>query len=156
MSFKIKDYIFTTSEIGSGISHILRNLTDTDIIGEAIIFLLLICVKRYLDWEADSSFFLVFLFALFYWNLDFRISIGLALLCLTACPFVLLLGSISNVSAAENVVEQLATWTYYFLVIGFAKQAWDLWKQNQKEDRMKKRKLLSAGHLKTITGAKGK
>jgi len=62
------------------------------------------------------SFFLLFLLMGF----DSRVPLGLALLCLLACPFLLIFNS-------EQGAEQLAIWVFGFLVIGIILQFVDLY-----------------------------
>lgn len=203
MALKYSDYLFTPNDIFRGVLYAIKSLRPFDVVGEAVIFLILISTKQLLGWEIGSGLVLVLLFAILYWkpysiitsrrgvlytgknissddimnililtifflftkdymfwqvdsillllfffsifyrNIDSRIPIGLALICLTACPILLIMSNNYNFLEGEDWAEQVAVWTYYLLVFGVAKQVWDFWKEGQ-EELHRERKSLSA------------
>jgi hypothetical protein len=78
-----------------------------------------------LHFSAEGVIFWLFALTLFYWKLDSRISIGLALAGLVLIPILLALGNKLILPSGEELAEKVAVWVYYFLVIGVAKQIWE-------------------------------
>lgn len=71
-------------------------------------------------------FFWMFFLSVFIWNLDSRIAIGGALAGLLV---IMLLSIIELFNTPDTFAfwrEEIAVWTYYFLVIGVLKQLWDV------------------------------
>lgn len=125
---------YWTKSPGQKILGLFNRLKLFDIVGAVIIFLIFIFTMQFLGWEIESIFFLIFFFSLFYWNLDARISIALALLCLVACPILLFLSDSYILLQGEEWAEQAAIWTYFFLFFGVAKQIWDFRKEGKDEN----------------------
>lgn len=78
-------------------------------------------------------FFITFIFSTFFWNIDGRISIGLALLCLIAIMALTVLASYAGAESAKGWSETVAVWTYYFLVTGVLKQMWEHFREPNEE-----------------------
>ena len=131
--FKIKDYILTPIDIYRGVLHLIKNAGLKDIIGLAVLAGLFVFFRNYLEWQTDSSLFMIFWIALFFWNLDSRISIAGALVCLISCPILLILFEKDILLLGEEYAEQSAVWAYYFLVIGVTKQIWEFRKESAEE-----------------------
>lgn len=134
--FKIKDYILTPYDFYRGILHLIGEIKKAgpkDIIGLAVLTILFFIFKYYLAWQTDSSLFMIFWIALFFWNLDSRISIAGALVCLAACPILLILFEKNILLFGEEYAEQSAVWAYYFLVIGVTKQIWEFKRESAEE-----------------------
>jgi hypothetical protein len=132
--FKFKDYILTPLDLYRGIFYLFKKASRKDwfiLAGLVIVFLF---ARNYLQWQFDSSLFFVFLLAIFIWNLDSRISIALALICLIIVPFLLALDEKLIVSELKDWAEQFAVWAYYFLVIGVFKQVFDFRKESKVEN----------------------
>jgi len=131
--FKIKNYILTPSDIYKGALHLVERVGLKDIIGLVVLLGLFFVFQNYFEWQADSSLFMIFWIALFFWNLDSRISIAGALVCLVFCPILLILENNYGFVMGEIWAEQSAVWAYYFLVIGVTKQIWEFRKENAEE-----------------------
>ncbi len=78
------------------------------------------------DFGVDDIFFWVFAVWIFWWNRDARISIGAALGGLILIPGLLALESRDIAVWNDGSAETVAVWVYFFLVIGVAKQLWDM------------------------------
>ena len=131
--FKTKDYILTPVDLYRGILHLVKKTGPKDIIGLAVLAGLFIFFRNYLEWQTDSSLFMLFWIALFYWKLDSRISIVGALISLVFCPIFLILENNYGFLMGEIWAEQSAVWAYYFLVIGVTKQIWEFRKEDTGE-----------------------
>lgn len=130
--FKIKDYIFTPIDLYKAVLYLIKKAKRKDWIIFSALVLAFLFTKNYLNWQLDSSLFFIFLLAVFFWNLDSRIPIGLALICLIIVPFLLAIDEKLIVSELKGWAEQFAVWAYYFLVIGVIKQIWEF--KNEKEE----------------------
>ncbi len=127
--FKIKDYILTPLDLYRTVLYILRRITLRNVAEVFVLMILFFVFKYHLDWQTDSSLFMIFWIALFYWNLDSRISIGMGLICLISCPVLLYLSENYGLIMGEVWAEQMAVWAYYFLVFGVTKQIWEYRKE---------------------------
>ncbi|MCK5123114.1 MAG: hypothetical protein KAQ87_03125 [Candidatus Pacebacteria bacterium] len=139
--FKTKDYILTPVDLHRGILHLVKKAGPKDIIGLAVLAGLFVFFRNYLEWQIDSSLFMLFWIALFYWKLDSRISIAGALACLISCPILLILFEKDILLLGEEYAEQAAVWAYYFLVIGVIKQIWEFRKESKEEKIVENTKL---------------
>lgn len=130
--FRYSDYLFTPRDLLRGILAMLKNMSDTDVLGEAVIFLILIFVKKYLDWGFWESLSLAFAFAIFYWNVRFQTLFKLTLAFLLISPLLMSLFTRFDLLPAEDWAKQSATWAYYLLLFGVIKQAWELRRDDKK------------------------
>ena len=98
----------------------VRNIFGISLLAAAVWLLSFV-----LHFSAEGVIFWFFALTLFYWKLDSRISIGLALVGLVLIPILLALGNKLILPSGEELAEKVAVWVYYFLVIGIAKQIWE-------------------------------
>ena len=122
--FKLSDYILNLNDLREAALYFLKKITLRNIAEIFVLIILFFIFKYNLEWQTDSSLFMLFWIALFYWNLDSRISIGMGLVSLLSCPILLYLSKNFGLIMGEIWAEQMAVWTYYFLVIGVTKQIW--------------------------------
>ena len=139
--FKIKNYIITPIDLYRGVLHLVKKAGPKDIVGLVVLIVLFCIFKYHLDWQTDSSLFMIFWIALFYWHLDSRISIVGALVCLVFCPILLILENNYGFLMGEIWAEQSAVWAYYFLVIGVTKQVWEFRKEEKEKIKKDDQKL---------------
>lgn len=124
--FRYSDYLFTPKDFFYGILAAFKNMRDTDVLGEAVIFLILIFAKKYLGWEFSAGISLALVFAIFYWNVRFRALFYSALAFLALSPLLMFLFDRFDLLPAEDWAKQTATWAFYLLLFGFMKQGWEL------------------------------
>jgi ABC-type multidrug transport system fused ATPase/permease subunit len=78
---------------------------------------------------AISVGFWLFFVSMFFWRIDARIAIGLALISLVLVVVLLILAQTFGHSSPESGLrywaEQSAVWAYLFLVIGVVRQVWE-------------------------------
>lgn len=137
--FEIRGYIFTPKDIWNFLHKIFlvaKNSAWKDKFGVLISTILGAILIFYFHFAVQGIVFWLFFFILMFWNLDFRISIGLALAGLV---LMMILSILTSLSLAINGSwsETLAVWVYFFLVIGVAKQIYDM--AREKRDRTSKR-----------------
>jgi hypothetical protein len=94
-------------------------------VGGGVVFLMLLFFFLLTSLTSVDIFFITFIFSTFFWNIDGRISIGFALLCLIGIMALTILSGYAGVESAKSWSETVAVWTYYFLVIGVLKQMWE-------------------------------
>jgi len=133
--FKLSEHILTPIDLYRIALSLLQKTTGRDIIKIAILIGLFVVFRNYFEWQTDSSLFMIFWIALFFWNLDSRISIGLGLISLIFCPILLYLHENNGFLMGEVWAEQMAVWAYYFLVIGVSKQIWEFRKESAEEEK---------------------
>jgi hypothetical protein len=80
----------------------------------------------YFQLSVDYTFFWMFAFGLFFWNVPGRIAIGCALLCLVSIVILLALANYTIFTRAQTFAEVVAIWTYFFLIIGVLKQVFEM------------------------------
>ena len=68
MAFKYSDYLLSPGDISRGVLYVLKNLRPVDVVGEAVIFLILIYTKQALGWEMGMGLLFAALFAFVYWG----------------------------------------------------------------------------------------
>ena len=115
---KFTDYIITPKDI----KELLGELKPRDF-WAGVIFLLFVAIVPLLSQLSyEGAFFLVFLFAMFYWRVDSSVPIGLGIVCLILVP-VFMYG-IQNIFLEFGMVgaKELAIWAFYFLSIGVIRQ----------------------------------
>ncbi len=119
-----------------------------DWVGVVIVIALASGLYFGLHFSFENIFFWVFCFVLVYWDLDSRISIGLALVALVAVAILNAMGN-SGVSFVSGWDERVAVWVYYFLVIGVVKQIVEMGTSRVKSrksggDRVNSRKSINS------------
>ena len=126
---RLSDWIFTFADLRNFFRRLfefVKNASKKDWLGFLIIVVLAVAMHFGLHFSLEGIFFWLFFFVLVFWNLDSRISIGLALAGLVVIPFLLALSSRGIFFASQAAAEQVAVWVYFFLVIGVAKQIIEL------------------------------
>jgi len=140
--FKIKNYLFTPKDFFD----MFKKMGQRDIIGIIILIIISFILRLFFDFKMESIIFWSFFISLFWWKLDSRISIGLALACLCTCPILLILFNKNILLLGDIWAEQMAVWTYYFLVIGVVKQIYEL-KSTTPHPKKIKKKLNKLSNL---------
>lgn len=114
----LSDYLFTPKDLyailkGAG----ARNLAGT--------LLLTVCAAALLAYglPLELVLLLAFGFAVFYWQLNSRIPLSLALLYLIFIPVLLAVAGTSNL--AQIWAEKASVWAFSLLALGVAKQVWE-------------------------------
>jgi hypothetical protein len=120
------DFLITPMDVFRAMRHVWRRAGWYDIVGAALLALLLADLRLMFGFGAEALFFWGFGFVTFYWRRDGRAAVGLGLLCLTTVPLLLALGQPGILIYGEAWAEQMAVWAYYFLIIGVGKQLVDL------------------------------
>jgi len=126
-----------------GLSYAKKNISSDNFMGVLILIIFFLYTRDYMFWQIDSILFPLFFFSIFYWNLDSRIPIALALFCLTTCPILLYLSNRYIFLQGEEWAERAAVWAFFFLVMGVAKQVWDLYRENRKKTHCKEQGLYT-------------
>jgi high-affinity Fe2+/Pb2+ permease len=119
------DYFITPADLW----RMIRRFRTRDVLGVIVALLLIFGIPTISTLSLEESFFLIFLIAMFFWRIDSRVSIGLALACLVLAPIFLYgIGgaSIATASLGNDGAHALAVWAFYFLSIGVIKQIWEL------------------------------
>lgn len=94
-----------------------------------ILPLLAIGLFFFTDFGIDDIFFWVFAVWLFWYDRDARLPIAAALAGLVVIPILLALEARGITVWDDSSAETVAIWVYFFLVIGVAKQIWDMRKE---------------------------
>jgi hypothetical protein len=81
--------------------------------------------------QSAVVFFWVFLFSMYAWNINSRVSIAGALLFLNIIPILLILKKLSIVNNIDGLTEQITVWVFYFLTIGVTKQIWEMYQEEE-------------------------
>ena len=114
----------------------IKNITQRDVLGLGLLFVLAVVMLAGLGWGFEGVFFWLFFASLFYWKVDSRVSIGLALAGLVGIMLMLALsgwgwapswqwgGQIITMHF-DALAEKVAVWVYFFLVIGVVKQIYE-------------------------------
>lgn len=131
--FKIKNYILTPKDLYIIVKGWTKKMIIWDYSGIILILALSFILVYLWALPLEPIIFWLFILAIVYWNLDSRISIGLALACLITIPFLLILFNKNILLAGEDWAEQVAVWAYYFLVIGVVKQIVEYAMENREE-----------------------
>jgi len=124
------------------------NVGKRDIIGVGLLVILGVAMHFGLHWHAEGIFFWLFFASLFYWKIDSRVSIGLALAGLVLIMILLALSDAGiapswrwgdNITTMhlDALAEKVAVWVYFFLVIGVVKQIWE-YKAGEFDDKNEK------------------
>lgn len=116
--FKASDYLITPIDAVHAVRNALTRTTARDVIGTAITLGIIGGTKYAMGLSIESSLFLAFTFALFYWRKNSRFSFSLALVCLILIPVLLILFTKNILLYGELWADTVAVWAYYFLVIG--------------------------------------
>lgn len=122
---KFSDYFLTPEEL----TRKLQTFTRRDLIGLEITWALGLLGAWFINFEA--GIFIAFIFALYYWHIDSRKSFGLALACLLMVPVILFIAEFSGV-VTEEMATAVATWGFYFLIIGMTKQIYEHFSRRKK------------------------
>ena len=126
---KLNDWIFTIADVRKFFRRLfefVKNASKKDWLGFLLFAVLAGAMHFGLHFSLEGIFFWLFFFVLVFWNLDPRISIGLALAGLVVIPILLALSSRGIFFASQAAAEQVAVWVYFFLVIGVVKQIVEL------------------------------
>ncbi len=129
-NFKIGKYSFNFREsiFGKFLAPFFQS-SNRNWIGFFVSTGLLIGLLVFTELTIVDIFFWIFFFVMFWWQIDSRVSIGGALVCLVIIPFLLVLGNKEIFLKGEAWAEVVAVWAYFFLVIGVAKQIWEYKKE---------------------------
>ncbi len=95
------------------------------IFGILFILFVIILLSITTNFTSVGIFFSAFIFSFFYWNIDGRFSIGLALLSLIGIVVLKILIIYTDLVPSEKWPETVAVWAYFFLAIGILKQIWE-------------------------------
>jgi len=128
----IKDYILVPKDVGVLAIRFWRRLNYTDWLGVVGIVLYVLVVGWMYGMPGEPLFFIGFILAMIYWQIDSRVSIALALVCLVCIPMLLVLFNKNMLFSGEIWAEQVAVWAYYFLVIGVVRQICEYWGERGK------------------------
>ena len=125
-------------------------------IGIILLGMLGVAMHFGLHWHAEGIFFWLFFVSLFYWKIDSRVSIGLALAGLVLIMILLALSDAGiapswrwgdNITTMhlDALAEKVAVWVYFFLVIGVVKQIWEfkVESKNVKSEKVESRNVES-------------
>src|SRR4051794_9035685 len=108
------DYYFTSSDMYHGLETLWDRMDVRSIVGLIILGEMSVILSIYFGISLESIFFLGFMFFMFFWKIDSRVSIGIALICLVFIPFFEILSRYFNVYFAQVWAEKVAVWAYYF------------------------------------------
>jgi len=125
---KLEDYIFTPKDVWNISKKIVRRVLHCkkrDWIYMVILVFVIIIEKYYFQFDLESIIFWAFTIILFWWRLDSRVPIVLALFCLIAIPILLSLFNGGIFFEGDEWAEVVAVWAYYFLVIGVIEQIFE-------------------------------
>jgi hypothetical protein len=122
-AIKATDYLLTPKDVWHIVRDTFRRADERDWIGVIIIlFFIAARLSPLLNIALRESLFLIFLFVIFYWRVDSRVSVGLGLSCLVIIPLLLVLYNARYLFEGDLYAEEVAVWAYYFLAIGVVKQ----------------------------------
>jgi hypothetical protein len=111
----ISEYFFTPKDLFGAIR-------DRGSKRGAFGFVLLACAMFFLWMTSTLSFegiaLLLYVAAVIYWKLDARISFALAFASLVTIVVLLVLYNLGAVAAGNAAAEKIATWAYWFMLIG--------------------------------------
>lgn len=132
MAFKATDYLILPSDV----FHLIRALLRMPLIGWMKLLLLIGGYFFAVHFGADTidALFVVFLIAMFAYNIDAKISISLALILLVSIVLTMLLGPYVEFINETTWPEAIAVWVYYFLAIGVFKQMKDMFMERGGEE----------------------
>lgn len=122
MAFKFTDYVFTLGDLYEVVLSVASNINLRNSVGVSALVLVFILLKGIVGWQTDSSLLVIFVAALFYWDMDFRVSIAFGLVSLISYPFLLFLIDKEVVFLNNNWENRIAVWVYFFLIVGVIKQ----------------------------------
>jgi len=134
---KIANHILTPRDIYQLLKYSWARAGLRDLNGLLLLVILSLIFRLYLNLSLENSLFLLFICTLFYWRIDARLSIGLALVGLISIPVLLILFNQNIYLLGEYRAEQAAIWVYYFLSIGVVKQIWEYASENKKSKTKK-------------------
>lgn len=121
----VKDYLFNHKDLYALYGYARRRTSIQDWMGILLFVAVGAVVNQFYDVQAETIFFFMFILAIWRWNLDSRVSIGLALACLAIVPILLMLYNNLYLVQGDIWAERVAVWAYYFLVIGVIKQIFE-------------------------------
>ncbi len=124
--FKLKDYIFVPKDIVILGRKFWFWSHYTDFLGILALLIYYVVLGRIFSLALEPLFFSGFILAIVYWDMDSRVAISLALLCLVIIPVLQILYNNNILFSGEIWSERIAVWAYYFLVIGVVKQIFEL------------------------------
>lgn len=126
--YQLSEYFFTATdakELITSTIRLVRDFTQRDWKGIGIIVVITFILGIFTELTLGYIFFWCFLFAIFYWNWDSRVSIFLGLMGLVVIPILLFLTNINLLLLGDIWAENIAVWVYFFLCIGVIKQIYE-------------------------------
>lgn len=142
--FKLKDHILVPKDILILARSFWRWSHYTDWLGILALGLYIFVFGYLFTLPAEPLFFIGFILAIIYYEMDSRVSIALALVCLVTIPILLSLFNKNILYQGEIWAEQVAVWAYYFLVIGVVRQIFE-YRADAKAEAKKKKALGAVG-----------
>jgi hypothetical protein len=120
----ISEYLFTPKDIWQIIKSFFRFNTKKSIFGLVLLFCAVLFLWLTSTLNFENIFLLLFLFVVFYWNLSWKFSIGIALACFIVIPILFIVYRTQIIPIGEIATEHIAEWAFYFLLIGAIQQFW--------------------------------
>jgi hypothetical protein len=127
----LKDYLFDHKDLHALYRYVRSRLSMQDWIGILLLVALVAVVNQFYVIQFEAIFFTIFILAIWRWNIDSRLAIGLALVCLVIVPILMMLYNNLYLVEGDIWAERVAVWAYYFLVIGVVKQIFE-YRQTEK------------------------
>ncbi len=121
----LSDYIFTPRDFWDLGKSAISKFRAKDLLGLIILFLAFELFWWFLAVSGEALIFVFFIVILFYWRIDSRVSISLALAGLIAVVLLLIMEKFNLLALGDEAANKVAVWTFYFLAIGVAKQMWE-------------------------------
>ena len=154
IQFKTSDYLFTPGDcirLAREFWRGLKTLGFRDGIGLALLAGVALALRLSMGFGLEAIYFWVCAVAVVYWRLDARLPIGAALACLVTIPVLLLLYNQNILFTGDAWAERVAVWAYFFLVIGVAKQLFDLQVARHRTDTKPSPMYDPAGYITPIS-----
>jgi hypothetical protein len=107
--------LYWENPTGKKLLYLLGRLRARDVLGETLVFMILIGSERYLHWQTSSAVLSALIFALCFWRTGTRAFVTASLICLFLSPVLLLFGDRFDFSAALYWGKQASAWSFYFL-----------------------------------------
>lgn len=122
----LSEYFITTKDLFGLIRKIIVGIPMVTIAGELLMVAWAAVMFFVLHWPLEAVFFVTFLAALIYWNIEGRVSIGIGLICFVLIIIMQLLVDVLISLPLQQLSENVAVWAFYFLAIGVIKQIYEL------------------------------